>query len=96
MPSLRHLQELLGGANVNIHIFSTTMVHINGDPIRTAKVRDGTAKKFYNESDFDMYKKKGYFVHLDDFTFVYFERFAYFEAIAFGAGSFVKLNFPVP
>ena len=61
------MQELLGGVNVNIHIFSTTMAHINGKPKLTAMVHNGTARKFYNESDFNVYKKKGYFVHLDDF-----------------------------
>ena len=55
------VEELLGGANVNIHIFST-MAHINGKPELTAMVRNGTARKFHNESGVNVYKKKGYFV----------------------------------
>jgi len=73
---VRQVKELLGGANVNIHIFSTTMAHINGDPTRTAKVHDGTARKFYNESDFHVYSRNGYFVHLDGDELSDFAHFA--------------------
>ncbi len=55
------VEELLGGANVNIHIFST-MANINGKPELTAMVRNGTARKFHNESGVNVYKKTGYFV----------------------------------
>ena len=88
------MQELLGGANVNIHIFSTTMAHINGKPEQTAMVRNGTARKFYNESDFHVYSRKGYFVHLDNFPFVYWMFCIFWCAFMWIYGVLVPCNFP--
>jgi len=85
---VRQVEELLGGANVNIHIFSTTMAHINGKPELTAMVRNGTARKFYNESDFNMYSRKGYFVHLDGDELTDFAHFARADVLIAAPSSF--------